>query len=126
MVAVVNTDIGIINKTRKILEELGLSFVFTERKILKVHHLQSWVLSTANQKYIVILLEAILPYLFGIKKQKGEILLDYCKRRIEKTERLPSKGSTPYDEEDYRIFDEFQKVRSSTTTRETPTGEDIV
>lgn len=117
-VSVVNTDIAIINKVRKILEEIGCSFVLQEHRPKNSRHSTRWDLITRNQKYIILFLSAVKPYLFSIKKEKAEILLDYCIRRSEKTERLPSKGSTPYDTEDWDTFNKFQEVRSSQTTRE--------
>lgn len=117
-VNVVNTDIAIINKVRKLLEEIGCSFSFQEYQPKNSRHSVRYDLVTRNQKYIILFLEAVSPYLFSIKKQKAEILLDYCKRRSEKCQRLPSKGSTPYDDEDYLHFNKFQEIRSSQTTRE--------
>lgn len=117
-VCVVNTDIAIINKVRKILESLGCNFQLQEFKPKNSRHSVRWDLVTRNQRYIILFLNAVLPYLHSIKRQKAEILLDYCKRRAEKTERLPSKGTTPYDEEDWQSFNKFQEIRSSQTTRE--------
>lgn len=117
-VCVVNTDIAIINKVRKILEELQCSFQLQETQPKNSRHSVKWTLTTRNQKYIVKFLKAVMPYLFSIKRQKAEILLAYTERRLEKTERLPSRGSTPYDEADWRTFSEFQQIRSSQTTRE--------
>ena len=121
-VNVVNTDIAIINKARKILEELGCNFVFQEYKPKNKKHSLRYDLISHNQRYIILFLQAVMPYLFSVKRQKAEMLLDYCRRRSEKIERLPSKGSTPYDKEDWAIFTEFQKLpfRSSQTTRESP------
>ncbi len=118
-VNVINTDIAIINKVRKLLEELGCSFSFQERRPKNSRHSTAWILITRNQKYIILFLEAIMPYLWSIKRQKAEILLDFCKRRSEKTQRLPSAGSTPYDTEDWDTYSKFQDIRSSQTTRET-------
>lgn len=120
VVNVINTDIAIINKVRKLLEELGCNFSFQERHPQNKKHSTAWILITGNQKYIVTFLKAVYPYLFSIKKQKAEILIDYCSRRLERTKRLPSAGSTPYDEQDWDTFNKFQNVRSSQTTREEP------
>lgn len=117
-VSVCNTDIAIINKSRKIIEEMGCSFVFQEYRPKNSRHSTRWDLITRNQRYIILFLSALKPYLFSIKKEKAEILLDYCERRVKKMERLPNKGSTPYDTEDWNTFSEFQKIRSSQTTRE--------
>jgi len=124
IVSVVNTDIGMINKVRKILEELGCSFHLSERGARKSAHSTAYILQTANMSHIIKFLEAVLPYLTGEKKERGEILYDYCSRRASKLERLPSKGSTPYDPEDWEDLKKFEGMgfkrsnnRSSSTTR---------
>lgn len=117
-VCVVNTDISIINKVRKILEELGCNFVLQETQPKNSRHSIKWTLTTRNQKYIILFLEAVIPYLYSIKRQKAEILLDYTTRRVEKTKRILH-GTTPYDKEDWSSFHQFQQIRSSQTTRET-------
>ena len=117
-VCVVNTDISIINKVRKIIEELGCNFILQEVQPKNSRHSIKWTLTTRNQKYIVLFLEAIIPYLHSIKKQKAEILLDYTVRRLAKAKRILH-GTTPYDKEDWSIFQKFQQIRSSQTTRET-------
>lgn len=115
--SVVNSDVHIINKVRSILEELGCKFSLQERKQAEKHHKQCWCYITRNMKYIKILLENINQYLIGEKKAKGEILLSYVTQRLEKMERFPSKGSTPYDDVDWQHYTE---IRSSQTTREEP------
>ena len=120
---VVNTDINIIAEVQRILLEMGCNFVIHEYKPENVKHKLQWRITTRNQRYIKILLEHLRPYLKGEKKAKADIVLRYCKQRIEKMERLPSKGSTPYDEDDWSFLEQF---RSPETTRETPSGDDIV
>lgn len=112
---IVNTDIHIINKVRSILEELDCKFVLHEYKDKKnpKYKLQ-WRITTRNMQYIKNFLEAVLPYIYGDKKARGEILLSYVTQRLAKLKRFPSKGSTPYDKEDYKYYSE---IRSSQTTR---------
>jgi len=117
-VSMCNTDIAIINKTRKLLEDIGCSFSLQELQPKNSRHKVRWDLITRNQKYIILFLEAVKPYIFSIKKEKAEILLDYCKRRSAKMERLPSKGSTPYDNTDWETLSKFKEICSSETTRE--------
>lgn len=123
IIAVVNTDLCLINKTRKILEDIECNFVLTEYKSKNRRHKDRWTLSSGNQKTIIKFLDAILPFVNSYKKQSGEIIRDYCKRRQDKMQRLPSKGSTPYDEQDWK---DFKSVRSSQTTREGTKVQDIV
>lgn len=115
-----NTDIHIVNKIRKILEELGCSYSFMERMpkkgTRKFYHIR-----TQNALYIKLTIEAILPFMVGEKRAYAETLYAFVVRRLEKSKDV--KGGlkhTPYDDEDYAY------VRSSTTTRETASAEDIV
>ena len=114
---VTNTDIHIMNKVREILENLGCNFSYTERTPGKSHHKVAFSLRTQNAKYIKTTLEAMLPYLIGNKKAYGETLLSFVSKRLLKADAAgkPLKH-TPYDEEDYEF------VRSSTTTREAHLG----
>lgn len=123
IIVVVNTDLSILNKIRKILEEIGCKFVLTERKKIKAHHKLTYTFSTSNSKYIKLFLENVLPHIHGEKQAKGEILLAYISQRMDKMERIPSKGSTPYDDKDWAYLEQF---RSSSTTREAATADDIV
>ncbi len=109
-----NTDLHIVNKIRKLLEELGCQYSFMEREP-KSGHKKFYSIRSANAAYIKLTLDAILPFMIGEKKAYGETLLAFVSRRIEKS--LNVKGGlkhTKYDDEDYAF------VRSSTTTRETP------
>lgn len=124
-VCVVNTDIGMINKVRKILESLDCSFVLHERKPKNSKHSIAYVLTTRNMKYIIKFLTSTINYLSGEKRERAEILLDYCSRRYSKLERTPFQGSTPYDPDDWKDLEKFNSMgfkrsnnRSSTTTRE--------
>lgn len=124
-VSVVNTDIGMINKTRKILEGLGCNFNLSERQPKNSRHSKVYILQTRNMNHIIKFLSATTMYLSGEKRERAEILLDYCVRRAVKLERLPSKGSTPYDDQDWADLESFNSMpfrrsnnRSSQTTRE--------
>jgi len=107
-----NTDVHIMNKARKILEELGCSFSWRQYRPKKGTR-DCYRLSSSNAEYISKTLSEILPYMYGEKKAIGETLLAFTSRRVEKAK--DQKGGfkhTPYDEEDYEF------VRSSETTRE--------
>lgn len=119
-VTVSNTDIHIMNSVRKILEEMGLQFSWREYMPKKGTR-QCYRLTSSHAGNIKVFLEHVLPYMVGEKKAYGDTLLAFVTRRVEKAKN--QKGGLkhlPYDEEDYEF------VRSSTTTREAPKGEDIV
>ncbi len=108
-----NTDIHIVNKIRKLLEELGCSYSFMERMPKKGTRM-FYHIRTANSNYIKTTLEAIMPYMVGEKLAYAETLLAFVTKRIEKSQEYGGNlKQTPYDEDDYAF------VRSSTTTRET-------
>lgn len=112
---IVNTDEGIINKILEIASRLNVNFHVQELQPKNKKHRLQWRLATSNMKYIKILLEAIIPFLFGIKKARGEILLRYVNQRMNKIDVRHFNGTTPYDVEDWSYIEKF---RSSETTRE--------
>jgi hypothetical protein len=121
-VTMTNTDVAIVNKARKIIEEMGCSFSWREYKPKgKDSYKTCFKISSAHAGNIKIFLEHILPFLVGEKKAYGETLLAFVSRRFEKAKnQLGGLKHLPYDSEDYEF------IRSSTTTRETSKDEDIV
>lgn len=120
-----NSDIHIVNKCRKIIEEMGCNFSWREYKPKgKETYLTQYKISSAHAGNIKIFLEHILPYLVGNKKAYAETLLAFVSRRVEKAkEQGKLMKHLKYDNED------FEFIRSSTTTREAVTAlvtEDIV
>lgn len=117
-VTMTNTDVSIVNKARKIIEEMGCNFSWREYTPKgKDSYKKCFKISSAHAGNIQIFLEHILPFMYGLKKAYGETLLAFVSRRVEKAKN--QKGGIKhlrYDEEDYEF------LRSSTTTREEPTG----
>lgn len=115
-----NTDVFIMNRVRKLLEEIGCNFSWRQYRPKKGTR-DCYRLASRNAFYIQLVLEKLNPFMYGEKKALGETLLAFVTRRAEKA-RLQNKDLKhfPYDDED------LSYVRSSTTTRETPSGEDIV
>lgn len=117
-----NTDVFIVNKCRKIIDSLGCNFSWREYKPKgKDSYKVCYRLTSNNAENIKLFLESILPYMHGAKKAYGETLLTFVSRRLDKAKnQVGGVRHLPYDEEDYEF------VRSSTTTRETSQDEDIV
>lgn len=122
---ITNTDVHIMNRIRSLLESINCFYSWQEPQTRKKHWKQAYRLTTGRADYIKTTLETILPFMVGEKKAKGETLLSFVSRRIEKVNKTDHKSfkHLPYDEEDY------QYLRSSETTRETSeynTDDDIV
>lgn len=113
-----NTDVHIMNNVRRITTEMGCNFSWREYMPKKGRR-KVYKLETSHAYQIKIFLEYINPYMIGEKRAYGETLLAFVTRRLEKADGKSLKH-TPYDEEDYEF------VRSSTTTRERATAQDIV
>lgn len=115
-VTVTNTDIHIMNRVRKIVESLGCNFSWRQYRPKKGTR-DCYRYSSAHAHHIKVFLENILPFMVGEKKAAGETLLAFVSRRVEKAK--DQKGGLkhlPYDDEDYEF------LRSSTTTREEATA----
>lgn len=119
-VTVSNTDIHIMNRVRSIIEEMGCTFSWRQYRP-KNGTRDCYRYTSCHYKYIKIFLEHTLPFMVGEKKAYGETLLAFVTRRQQKAD-VQGKmlKHLPYDEEDYEF------IRSSTTTREASTDEDIV
>lgn len=128
-VSVVNTHLETVSYIASLLDRLGTSFSFFERKSSNVKHKNAYQLTTRNMKYIKLVLEAILPYLVT-KKAQGYLTLRYVEKKLQYIE----KGNKPkYDEEDFKVQKAVQGMNktgknsiSSTTTREASSDDDIV
>lgn len=121
-VTMTNTDVAIVNKARKIIEEMGCNFSWREYKPKgKESYKVCYKINSAHAGNIKIFLENILPFMHGEKKAYGETLLAFVSRRVEKSkEQKGGLKHLAYDDEDYEF------IRSSTTTRERTTVQDIV
>ena len=111
-----NTDPGLVNKALQVFEEIGTPLYLHEYKNKKGSTRPVFEMSTAQQSKVKTICEALIPYMFGEKKAKAEILLRFVNNRL-------AKGKGNYDSEDWQVF---RESRSSTTTREAAAAEDIV
>jgi len=119
----VNTDMAIVNKALSILEEAGCSPYIVKRTSKNPRHSDVIEVKASSTVQIEKWLLLVLPYLFGIKKQKGEILLRFIRRRMAKRAEVGRNDLATYSQEDWNDYHEF---RSSTTTREAAIADDIV
>jgi len=110
-VSLTNTDPTLINKAYEIFMSLGVEMHIHEYKNKKGSTRPVYDMQTAQQSKVKLICEKLLPFLYGEKKAKAEMLLRFVTKRLDK-------GKAPYDEDDWKSFREF---RSSETTREAST-----
>lgn len=114
-VSLTNTDPGLINKAYEIFKEIGVEMHIHEYKNKKGSTRPVYDMQTAKQTNVKTICESLLPFLFGEKKAKAQMLLRFVNKRIEKLGDNRDTRKGQYDEEDWEQFHSF---RSSTTTRE--------
>lgn len=107
-ISLTNTDVFLIEKAYQVFKDIGVELHISEYKNKKGSTKPVFDMSTARQENVRLICEALLPYLFGEKKAKAQMLLRFVNKRI-------AGGKTQYDEDDWKQFTSF---RSPTTTRE--------
>ncbi len=119
-ISLTNTDPHLIEKAYEIFKSIGVEMHIHEYKNKKGSTRPVYDMQTAKHINVKVVCESLLPYLFGEKKAKANMLLRYVSRRLEKLEGKNNTRKAIYDEEDWAMFHSF---RSPQTTRETPLGE---
>ena len=76
-ISVTNTDPGLINECRKIFESMGVQMHIHEYKNKKGSTKPVYDIQTARAEYVKTICENLLPYLWGEKKAKAELLLSF-------------------------------------------------
>lgn len=124
-ISFVNTDLGIINKALEILEQADCSTHIHRRELSKKNpkHKDVYEVKAGAILEIEKFLLLVSPYLSGDKKAKAEILLRFVRRRKSRREQHGRNDLATYTPEDW---DDLHLIRSSTTTRETSSDDDIV
>jgi hypothetical protein len=109
---VTNTDVAIINNVKRIYSEIGIINYCNKRKRnqrkdgyvrrvcydLQVHRLRE----------LKVILEIIIPYLVGQKKDRAELALSYCNIRISKRSRVSCNKHAKYGEEELQIVNQLK------------------
>ena len=110
-----NTDYGLINKALDIFSRADCNpyIVLRKQSSKNSRHRDCVEIKFSSVTSILPALQLMLPYLSGVKRAKGEILLRYLLRRQEKY----AKGDQSYDERDWS---DLEEIRSSETTRAAP------
>ena len=110
---ITNTDINIINKLVEILNKCNLSWYVRNKKVYSKNHSQCYYVETRQQEMLKKSLYLFIPYMYGNKKSKASLVLDFLIKRNGK------KGNRPYTE------DELINIPRDYTSS-APVAEDIV
>lgn len=113
-----NCDLLIINKLTEILKQNNLSWYVREKKVYKSNHSQSFYIECRQQEMIKKSLDLFTPYMYGLKKAKAQLVLDYLNKRIERS-KSGGKYNTRYTEDDFSMIPRGH-------TLSTPRREDMV
>lgn len=122
-ISLTNTDPALINKAYDIFKSFGVEMHIHEYKNKKGSTRPVYDMQTAKATNVQIICQQLLPFLFGEKKAKAEMLQRFVEKRIAKLGTVRDTRRGKYDDEDWTAFHEF---RSSQTARETSQDEDIV
>lgn len=97
---IVNTDPTLILKVLKIADSLGVTFHLFENKHDNPKWANAYALTCQRLDSSKIFLEALLPYMFGQKKQIAELTLRFINSRLKL---LSENRNTPNTEEEKNI-----------------------
>lgn len=114
-VSLTNTDPYLINKAYDVFQSIGVEMHIHEYGNKKGSTRPVFDMQTSKQTNVKRICETLLPYLFGEKRAKAEMLLRFVNKRLAKLGENRDTKRGKYDEEDWQQFNDF---RSSTTTRE--------
>ena len=115
---ITNTDINLINKLVDILKKSELSWFLRNKKVYSTKHAECFYIECRQQGMIIKSLELLLPYMYGNKKSKGQLVLDYLLKRREQSQNS-GKFNTRYSKNDFSMIPRDSTLSSSR-------GEDIV
>lgn len=127
---VTNTNEYVIAHVIQLLDKLGTSFAVSTSRPSSDKWKVAYQVTTRNMQYIKTVLETIQPYLV-CKQAQCTLVLRYVNKKLAQRE---TNGRPRYDDEDYVIQEECQKLNkrgpipeSSTTTRKAENiSDDIV
>ena len=123
-ISVVNTNETQMARVIEILDNIGVNMHYHLRKNANKKAKDCYILQTRNMAQIERLLTLIHPYLAG-KQHLATLVLHYVRSRMG----LPKRTHNGYTADEVELMLEVRRLNSrgaSETTRDTPTGEDIV
>lgn len=117
-----NTDFTILEYVKILFLKNGIEYQLYIREPRKEVYKKGWQINIQAMKKAMAFIEWVMPFLVGEKKIKAQKILQFCMSRKEKTQGFCGIGYSP---EELRLYEEIA-LKSSTTTRQTPKGDDIV
>ncbi len=95
---ITNTDEILIAKLISILEKCNLSWYVRTKKVYSKGHSECYYIECRQQSMLKRSLEIFTPYMFGAKKAKASLVLDYLNKREGK------RGNVPYTEDEISLI----------------------
>lgn len=102
-IQITNTDVNIISKLNEILKKCDLSWFLRDKKVYSKNHTQCFYLECRQQAMLRKSLEILIPYMYGNKKSKANLVLDYLNKRNEAS-KTTGKYRTRYTEDDFSMI----------------------
>lgn len=115
---IVNTDFALIEKVVSIMRKLDVNPHIRDRIHAKATWNSNRIVSLRKFAHVKRVLDAVLPHLTGMKREKAQIVLALIESRMTKTR------FDKYDERELALVEDFRtsfigKYGASTTARET-------
>lgn len=118
---IANTDEAIILRCQSIIRKLGLNPYIRARQLKFGNRKIDYRIQLKNMSKVMRLLKAVRNDLTGNKKQRADIIIQFCEIRLERWERNGTAKYLPYTEKELQLIEQCQplmKRGASETTRE--------
>lgn len=102
-IQITNTDINIIEKLVEILKRCNLSWFIRNKKVYSKNHTECYYIECRQQEMLRKSLELFMPYMYGNKRAKASLVLEYLNKRREDSEKQ-GKFNTRYSEDDFSMI----------------------
>lgn len=112
---IANTDPALIMEVLKIADELGVRFHIFERKYDNGRFANAYQLTCRKLESSKKLLEAVIPYMIGSKKQISELGLRFINSRIKA---MSENRNTPNTDEEIEIHQTVSKMNTKGITKD--------
>jgi hypothetical protein len=106
-----NTDELIIRKVCELYDSMGLTYYKKLVAPKKASHKPMWRIKIERMKTLEKLIPTIKQFLFGIKREKAELVLQFCRKRINNT-------THQYNREEKEIICNFMRMSGKQISHE--------